>query len=351
MALSDLVGICFLGSLVIYCLTAGADFGGGLWHLLAVGPRAERQRATVEDALAPIWEANHVWVILALVLLYTCFPHACAVSLTLLHVPLTLMLLGIVCRGAAFVFRQYGLSGPRERQWWGSLFAASSVITPLLLGMCIGAVMSGEMPNEPPYEIEDFYDPWLAPAQLCAGVFTLALFAFLAAVYLAAETDDSKLRDDFRLRAILAGAVLGVTALVGGFSLGDAAAPFRERFFHSNWTWPLQIATGVCAVGVFAALATRRFSTARLLAILQVALIVVGWGAAQYPNLVSPSITLANSAAPPATLSAVLVALAAGAVLLFPSLYYLYRTFKGRSGASVPPMRTERDVAASDRGA
>src|SRR4029077_1276730 len=121
----------------------GADFGGGVWDLLASGPRKRQQRHLVEEAIGPVWEANHVWLILAVVLLFSCFPAAFAQLSIRLHIPLSLALIGIVLRGSAFAFRSYGGLRDDVQRNWGRLFAIASVVTPLLLGMAVGAVAAG----------------------------------------------------------------------------------------------------------------------------------------------------------------------------------------------------------------
>src|SRR4030095_3059205 len=140
MGLADVMGAVMLGALVAYAVTGGADFGGGLWDLLASGPRAAGQRRLVEQALAPVWEAHHVWLIYVLVILFTAFPPAYAALGTALHVPLTVMLVGIVLRGSAFVFRQYGGGPAAAVEAWGRVFAVASVVTPFFLGAVLGAM-------------------------------------------------------------------------------------------------------------------------------------------------------------------------------------------------------------------
>src|SRR6476660_4428808 len=178
-------------SLNAYVLFGGADFGGGVWDLLASGPRRERQREVIAHAIGPIWEANHVWLILAIVLTFTCFARVYARLGTILHIPLTWMLVGIVLRGSAFTFRTYDTRGDAAQRHWGRVFASASVITPVLLGVSIGAVASGRVGRETGGSfIERFVDPWFTPFALSVGLLALTLFAFLAAVYLTLETRD-----------------------------------------------------------------------------------------------------------------------------------------------------------------
>ena len=320
-------------SLTFYALLGGADFGGGVWDLFASGPRKRAQRELIAEAIGPIWEANHVWLILVVVLLFTVFPPAFAAVATTLHIPLTLMLIGVVLRGSAFTFRSYDKKTDDVQRRWGRIFSMTSLITPVLLGVTVGAISSGRIPSEYSDFAAAFVSPWLAPFPFAVGFFALALFAFLAAVYLTVETRDEALREDFRLRALASAAAVGVMALAVFLLSANGAPVIRERLSQSCqscwWTWPLQIATAVFAIGAIRALWTRRFRMARFCAAAQVTLILWGWGAAQYPYLVAPDLTIYNSAAPAITLRLVWWALLAGSVLLFPSFYYLFRVFKG----------------------
>jgi cytochrome bd ubiquinol oxidase subunit II len=327
--LPDVLAAVLALSLNAYVLFGGADFGGGVWDLLATGPRRERQRAVIAHAIGPIWEANHVWLILAIVLTFTCFSPVYARLGTILHIPLTLMLVGIVLRGSAFTFRTYDTRGDAAQRHWGRVFASASAITPILLGISIGAVASGRVrPVGSGGFVQQFVQPWLTPFAWSVGLLALALFAFLAAVFLTMETHDPELCEDFRRRALGAGvAVFFASALV--LLLSHNAAPLvRTGLMASPWALPLHLATGVSAVAVLAALWFRRFRLARVAVGLQVSLIFWGWALAQYPLLVPPDLTIANSAAPDSTLRLVLVTLAVGGAVLLPSLWYLFQVFK-----------------------
>lgn len=326
MGLPDLIAFTILTALVLYVLLGGADFGGGIWDLLATGPRAMAQRRAIEAAIAPVWEANHVWLILVIVLLFTCFPLGFSVASIALHLPLTLMLFGIVLRGSAFVFRQYG--GKEHDGRWGMVFAIASLITPFFLGICLGAITSGAIRVEDEMVVSGLYEPWLGPFPLAVGIFTLTLFAYLAAVYLTAENaDDEGLARDFRFRALVSSVAVALMAVVVA-SVSESASSFRAALLGSWWSVPLQIATAIAAALALLALWTRRYELARAFAVAQVALIVFGWGLAQRPYLIATDITLHEAAAPPLTLRLVAWALALGSLVLFPSLAGLFRIFK-----------------------
>jgi cytochrome bd ubiquinol oxidase subunit II len=328
-------GLIFF-ALVLYALTGGADFGGGVWDLLARGPRPAAQRRLIDAAIAPIWEANHIWLIFIVVLLLTAFPPVFAAAAIGLHLPLVLMLLGITLRGAAFVFRHYGPGGIEgaAAQRWGRVFAWASTGTPILLGIVLGAATRGV--HSTGGNLYASAGDWTAPFALAMGAFTLALFAHLAAVFLAAEAAEaagtaeaSALAEDFRRRAIISG---GAALLLGGACVLTADAPlarFSHHLLHSWWSAPLGAATAGATCLTAWLLQTARWRWARLAAIAQVVGVLVGWAAAQYPVLLAPALTVDNAASPLITLYWIAPVVLAGSVLLVPSLFWLLRTFKG----------------------
>jgi cytochrome bd ubiquinol oxidase subunit II len=328
--MGDLVGLVMLTSLVFYALGGGADFGAGLWNLFAFGPRAQRQRELIAHVMGPIWEANHVWLILFVVVLFVAFPPAFAAISTALNIPLTAMLVGIVLRGTAFVFRNCDVQSENAQRRWNRFFAVGSIVAPLMLGVCVGAIASGRLRVDlnTGHVQTDFISQWLSAFPFSIGLWTLALFAFLAAVYLTNETGERDLQEDFRRRALIAGAVVAAMALAS-FILSDSGAPLiHAGLGRAWWSIPFHIWTGVVSVGAMGAVWLRKYRLARPLAMAQIALILCGWGFAQFPYLVGPDLTLRNAAAPESVLRVLLVALALGALLLFPSLWYLFQVFK-----------------------
>jgi cytochrome bd ubiquinol oxidase subunit II len=327
--LADVLAAVLALSLNAYVLLAGADFGGGVWDMLASGPRRNRQREVIAHAIGPIWEANHVWLILAIVLTFTCFPAVYARLGTVLHIPLTLMLVGIVLRGSAFTFRTYDSQHDAAQRRWGRIFSSASVITPILLGVSIGAVAAGRVGGESQGSfVQQFVSPWLTSFGLGVGLLALTLFAFLAAVYLTLESTDRDLCEDFRKRALICGvAVFFASGLV--LLLSPGGAPLvRGGLIDSPWALPLHLLTGAAALAVLAALWFRRYRWARLAVGLQVSLIFWGWALAQYPYLLPPAYTVRNTAAPDSTLRLTLIVLGVGGLVLLPSLWYLFQVFK-----------------------
>jgi cytochrome d ubiquinol oxidase subunit II len=330
MPLEVIVAGVMVAALVFYALLAGADYGGGVWDLFAFGARAKQQRELIAHAIGPVWEANHVWLILVIVVLFTAFPVAFAAVSVALHIPVTLLLIGIVLRGTAFVFRTYDSQHDKVQRRWSLVFSIASIISPVLLGVILGAIASGTIRVENNLVTTGFFNSWLAPFPFAVGFFALALFAFLAAVYLTLETTDRQLQEDFRKRALAAGVVVGLMALVVFALAGTGAPTVRSGISRTWWAVVLHIATAACALGAFYTLCTRAFWLARIFAAGQVMLILLGWAFAQYPYLIEPDITLTSAAAPQITLQLLLAALGAGVLVLFPSYYYLFRVFKGR---------------------
>jgi cytochrome d ubiquinol oxidase subunit II len=346
-----------------YVLFAGADFGGGVWDLLASGPRRAKQRSLVSNAIGPIWEANHVWLIVVVVMLFSCFPPAFSALGTVLHIPLSLMLIGIIARGSAFIFRSYSYGSRAEQRGWGRVFAVSSLITPVVLGMIVGAVVSGAVGEalasighgpaatlpadidssraaSSPMSFMDVYvRPWVSVFTLAVGAMTLALFSLLAAVYLTIEAEgDAELQDDFRRRALGAAAVAMVAALVA-LALDVARGGVMVRFMSLGWTRLILAGSALAAAGAVVALLRRHFKLARVAAAGWVTLILWGWVLAQFPLIIPPSLTIDAAAAPRKTLEDTIAVLAVGSVILVPSLWYLLRVFKTGPGSGVQSKR------------
>lgn len=324
--LSTLAAGSIIAALLLYSLTGGADFGGGFWDLLARGPRAGEQRKLVVRAIGPIWETNHIWLVVAVVVLFTAFPRAFAVISTALFLPLTLVLVGIVLRGAAFAFHSHEFHAAAGRGRWETVFAGASLMTPLLLGIAAGAISTGGikargMPNIAAPSV------WLAAFPVAIGLFTLALYCYLAAVYLIFETPDDDLREDFRIRAIWSARAVIALAFVVPVMAGTSAPDFQDSLLEGRWSASVLLMAATGALGAYVSLHFRTFWLARVCAVVQVSFIVLGWGLAQFPYLVRPDVTTASSASFD-TIRVLLIALAAGAAVLFPCVAALFILFK-----------------------
>ncbi|MEU3341564.1 cytochrome d ubiquinol oxidase subunit II [Streptomyces sp. NPDC002144] len=313
--------------LTCYALFGGADFGAGVWDLLAGGAeRGRARRSLIEHSIGPVWEANHVWLIFVIVMLWSAFSPVFAAVMSTLYIPLTLAALGIIARGAAFAFRKASTELWQQRLF-GACFALSSLLTPFFLGTVAGAVASGRVP--PGLAAGDVVTSWLNPTSLLGGVLAVVTCAHLAAVYLCADASRAgrtELTAAFTRDAVASGLVAGVVALAG-IAVLHADAP---ELFHglTHRALPLVITSAVAGLAGLGLLLRRRYVTARGAAALAVAAILWAWGAAQYPALLVGSTTVTAAAANSSVLSAILVALGAGALVLVPSLWLLYTTFQ-----------------------
>jgi cytochrome bd ubiquinol oxidase subunit II len=317
-----------LGALILYTVLGGADFGAGFWQLMAGrGPRAARIRDHAHHSMGPVWEANHLWLIFVLVIMWTAYPLAFGSIGSTLCVPLFVAAVGIILRGAAYALRA-GASTPQEMGRIDTLFSLSSILTPFALGAAVGGIASRRVPVG--NAAGDLFTSWLNPTSILIGVLAVAVASYLAAVYLSADAvriGEPDLARRFRARALVAGVVAGAVALGGLLVLRSDAKPLYQGLVEGDGR--VALAVSVLA-GVFAlALVWRsRFELARYSAALAVAAIVAGWALAQSPVLL-PGLTVREAAAPHDTMVALIVALAAGAVILFPSLTLLFRLYLG----------------------
>ncbi len=321
-------------SLIVYAVLGGADFGGGIWDFFAFGPQAERQRRLIGQALGPVWEANHVWLIFLIVGLFTAFPSAFSVLSTALIVPFTLALIGIVLRGAAFMFRGQADDATTLRRVWGRVFSTASTITPFFFGTAAAAVASGQVRVEAGRVQTDLLAGWTTPFALTIGALALALCAVLAAVNLMIEaqnSNDAELVEAFRRRAIIAGAITLVLDAVA-FILSPFQAPLLWNGMLDH-ALPLVIATALIGLGAAVSLLLRRYRLSRALAFTATAFIFASWGLSQFPYLVPVAVTIQNAASPPATLLALLIGTIIGMALLLPSLWLLFHVFRGKHPA------------------
>jgi cytochrome d ubiquinol oxidase subunit II len=323
--------------IIAYAVLAGADFGGGVWDLFAAGPRKRDQQNAIAHAMGPVWEANHVWLIFVIVILFTCFPKGFVILTTALFAPLHLALLGIMLRGASFVFRGHGrkkASLPGERlhtPLWRALFGISSVLSPLLLGAAFGSVTSGTITVRDGRLAPSGGIAWLSPYAIGCALLALSACAYLAAVFLCKETEGS-LREDFRRRAILAGTTTAALALI----VLPLAAREATWFFHrllAPASAPIIIA-GLTTFALSAwAVFARRYALARIFAAAEITLLLLGWAIAHRPYLIFPDMTLQDAAGPAASIRFVVVASALGMAILLPSLLLLFRVFKSDDAA------------------
>jgi cytochrome d ubiquinol oxidase subunit II len=326
-----------LVGLVLYTVLGGADFGAGFWQLTAGrGPLADRIREHTHHAIGPVWEANHVWLIFVLTVVWTAYPVAFGSIASTLSVPLFLAAIGIILRGTAYALYS-GASTAGEGRRIDTVFALSSVLTPFALGTMVGGIASSRVPVGNAQG--DLLSSWCNPTSLLLGVLAVAVAAFLAAAYLAADANrqgDADLERPFRRRALAAGVVSGVLALAGLVVVRLDAPPLFLGL-TSGLALLAVICSALAGIATLVLVGLHRFGPARYTAPVAVAAVIAGWASAQRPVLL-PGLTIAEAAAPTATLVAVTVAVLAGAVVLLPSLALLFRlVLRGRFDPHLPP--------------
>jgi cytochrome d ubiquinol oxidase subunit II len=317
------VVLVLLFAITAYAVFGGADFGAGFWDLTAGGAeRGARPRDVVEHGIGPVWEANHVWLIFVFVITWTAFPEAFASITLTMFVPLTLAALGIVLRGAGFAFRK-AVVRLKYRRVFGGAFAISSVLVPYFLGTVAGGILSGRVPSGG--RAGDPVDSWVNPSSIAVGLLGVALVAYLSAAYLvrvAHHAGEAEMVGYFRVRALAAGTV-GVVLAVVGLVVLSSDAPYVFDGLMSR-ALPVVVVAALAAAVSLILLARNTLRGVRVLAALTVAATVVAWGVAQWPYLLPTSLTFEAAAAPSGTLAAILLATVLAAVLVVPGFVLLY---------------------------
>lgn len=315
--------------LAIYTVLAGADFGAGAWQLTAGrGEAGRRIRDHAYHAIAPVWEANHVWLIFVITVMWTAYPAAFASIASTCSIPLVIAGLGIIFRGAAYAL--HTATREDEGEAVDMAFSISSVLTPFALGSIVGAIASGRIPLG--NAAGNLVTSWLNPTSILSGVLAVLVGLFLSAVYLSADAvrpADPSLQRAFRIRALLAGGVTGVVAVLGLFVVRqDSRLLFDE--LTSGGGLVAVIASVIAGVASLILVAAYQFAVARVSAAIAASCLILGWAIAQSPQFL-PGLTVEQAAAPRTTLIAVLIAVLASVVLIAPSLGLLFTlTLRGR---------------------
>lgn len=336
--IGDIVAAVLILVVTAYAALAGADFGGGVWDLLA-GSAASGQapRRRIDSSITPVWEANHVWLVIALVVLWTSFPGPFADIFTTLFVPLSVAALGIVLRGSGFAFRAQ-LRSVRWQAVTGGAFAIASLLTPFFLGTVVGSVVSGQVRGAS----GDPVGSWTNLTSLLTGALFVVTGAYLAAVYLAADSEragEHELRAYFVRRAVAAGVASGVLA---GVTMAVLHSTAKSLFtgLTTGRGLPFVVISVVAGIAVLVLLLLDVVRLGRPLAALAVAAVIWGWAISQYPYVLPPRLTIAETAAPHATLGAELVVVGIIVILVAPSFALLFRLATsnklGESGDHAP---------------
>jgi cytochrome bd ubiquinol oxidase subunit II len=316
----------------LYLLLGGADFGAGIVELFTSEKNRRITRQTMYQAIGPIWEANHMWLIIAVVILFVGFPRIYSVMSVHLHLPLLVLLLGIIARGTAFVFRHYDAVRDNMQAVYNRIFVYSSVVTPFFLGVIAASTIAGFIHPAAPDFLSAYVWSWLHWFSVAVGTFTVALCGYLASVYTIGEAQDAAERWRFvrKTRWLIA-----VTVACGGLVF---VAAWREAIPLLSWIFGN--AVGRTAIGLATAslvlqwwLLRRGHALGlRLLAGFQTTMILLAVGYAHFPDFLllrdQANLSLVTELAPAATVSALGWALLIGSVFILPALGYLYYSFE-----------------------
>jgi cytochrome d ubiquinol oxidase subunit II len=339
--LADLAAAALILALTAYAVLGGADFGAGFWDLTAGGARrGARLRGLVKRSMGPVWEANHVWLIIVLVVLWTCFPHAFGPLMETLYVPLFLAAVGIILRGAAFALRGEAATISEARAL-GATFALSSLLVPFFLGCTVGAVASGQVPAEG--DPGEPFSSWTGSTSILIGSLSVASGAYIAAIFLAADAARAGMPDlveAFRRRALGAAVVAGALA-IGGLAVVESDAPELYDGLTSGVGLVMVIASALAGLVTLWLIWSGRFAIARYTSAVAVGAILAGWAVAQRPDFLPGELSFQDAAAGDPTLIATLIALGVALAVLVPAIALLFKlTLEGRLDERFQPIGT-----------
>jgi len=319
-------------SLVLYMILGGADFGAGIIELFL----GNKSNSTVSKAMAPVWEANHMWLIIAIVILFNGFPKAYTTLSTNLHIPVLIFLIALVFRGAAFTFRHYDAYQDKSAELYSYIFRYSSLVAVFFLGVTISAFFGGTIPSSNLGSFTELYiSPWFNFFSISVGVFLVTLSAYIAAIFLLGEVDSDeeyKLLSKFSVRLFFLSVISGIAIFISSYFSGLI---FHELFFSH----PLAEIAGIIATAlvplIFIFIKKRKTWKLRFIVGFQIVIIMIQWLVIQWPNLIlfsnGSTLSIYDAAAPTITMKILFYALAIGVVIIFPSLFYLFKLFKSES--------------------
>src|SRR5688572_13504647 len=329
----DYVVISYLYlAILLYLVLGGADFGAGIIEMFTSAKNLRRTRKTLYHAIGPIWEANHMWLIIAIVILFVGFPVVYSQLSVYLHIPLVIMLMGIIARGTAFVFRHYDAVHDEMQTLYNKVFVGSSFITPFFLGVLAGSAVSGHIDKGAGNFVDAYIFSWLNWFSVSVGMFMVSLCGFLASVYLIgeAESDNDRLRfvrkaKRMNIMAVIAGAIVFIAAIVD-------RVPLIDWVFGDPVGLIAIILATISLVIMWRNINATTVMFPRVLAAFQVTMILLAITFAHFPNFVifagGEQLSLLNNVAPEKTMEALGWALLIGSLFILPALFYLYYSFK-----------------------
>jgi len=320
-------------AIVLYFLLGGADFGAGIIELFTSENNKSRTRKTMYQAIGPVWEANHMWLIIAVVIMFVGFPVIYSDMCTYLHIPLLIMLLGITARGTAFAFRNYdAIKGERTQNFYNHIFVYSSFITPLFLGIIAGSAISRQIDLHATTFLSGYIFSWFNYFSVAVGLFTVALSGYLAAIYLIGEADD----DNDTRRFIRKARIMNIAAVIFGGMVFIAAGLENIRLAHFIFGNPVSLVAVITAsislVMLWVMIYRGKKKIIRVFAAFQVTMILLAVGYMHFPNFImikgGENLSLLTMHAPATTINDLGWGLFIGSFLILPSLFYLFYSFQ-----------------------
>lgn len=331
MIMLNLILFFLFASLLLYVILGGADFGAGILELFTRRKNTQAVRNLTYKAIGPVWEANHIWLILIIVILFVAFPEVYRTLSIHLHLPIMFLLVGIILRGSAFVFRHYDAIKDDTQKIYTRAFISASFLTPLFLGITAGATILGKIDPAATDFYAGYIAPWLNLFSFSVGLFFTAICAFLAAVFLVGETTEPGLRKLFYRQAVGANLAAVLTGILVFVSAGFTEFSLVNRFLASPLALTSIVIASLLVPLVWRAVRQENVFWSRLFAGALVALILLGWIGMQFPDIIrmkTGNLSIAAVQAPPQVLETMGYALIGGSLLIFPSLYFLFRVFK-----------------------
>lgn len=320
-------------SLFLYVLLGGADFGAGIVELFSSRNDRKLNRDTIYKVMGPVWEANHIWLIILIVILWIAFPVYFNIIIIYLHIPLTLVLLGITMRGVAFIFRHYDAIVGESQIWYNRMFRISSLITPIFLGMSFGALISGEIVITEDYSevsfAEIFMAPWLNIFTFLTGLFYAALCAFLASTLLIGETT-GEIRKIYSRKSAFYTIIVVVTGGLLLFYGFMNEMVFVQDFLANAYSLSAVSLSALLLIPLWKAIKEQHSLLTRFYAGLQILLVLFAAVHTHFPNLIITStgeVNMMDETAPDSVINVLGISLIIGGGIILPGLFHLMKSF------------------------
>lgn len=318
-------------AILLYLLLGGADFGAGIIELFTSEKNKGRTRKTMYRAIGPIWEANHMWLIITIVILFVGFPVIYSTMSVHLHIPLAIMLLGIIARGTAFAFRNYDAVVDDLQKLYNKIFVYSSFITPLFLGIIAGSAVAGTIDTDANNFVDAYIFSWLNIFTISVGLFTATICGYLAAVFIIGETDNAEDRKIFTRKARLMNIATAACGVLVFITAALEGIPLLNWLFGNVASVIAIIAALITLYLQWKTLKRGHTRKIRIYAGFQVAMILVAVTVRHYPNIVilknGKYLSLLEHAGHEQTIFYLGLALLIGSVFILPALYYLMYSF------------------------